>query len=131
VQINVIKMATIARFAGTNNICPRVHFVEAASFEVMFEAGIRPDMLQSPEFDYVVKPVVSCPSTRWRSFASFQLPPTPMMIFPVGVEHALDMPVQDAEHSDPRVQQRRAILRRHDQGLNGSLPVRGLVLGLR
>jgi hypothetical protein len=52
-QINVIKMATIARFAGTN-ICPRVHFVEAASFEVMFEAGIRPDMLQSTEFGNVV-----------------------------------------------------------------------------
>jgi hypothetical protein len=53
-QINAIKMATIAKFAGTKNICPRVHFVEAASFEVMFEAGIRPDMLQSPEFGYVV-----------------------------------------------------------------------------
>jgi len=53
-QINVIKMATIARFAGTKDICPRVHFVEAASFEVMFEAGIQPDMLQSTEFGNVV-----------------------------------------------------------------------------
>ena len=53
-QINVIKMATIARFAGTKNICPRVHFVEAASFKVMVEAGIRPEMLQSTEFGNVV-----------------------------------------------------------------------------
>ncbi|MDB5603460.1 MAG: hypothetical protein JWP25_360 [Bradyrhizobium sp.] len=53
-QINAIKMATIARFAGTKNICPRVHFVEAASFKVMADAGIRPDMLQSTEFGNVV-----------------------------------------------------------------------------
>jgi hypothetical protein len=47
-------MATIARFAGTKNLCPHVHFVEAASFKVMVDAGIRPDMLQSSEFNYVV-----------------------------------------------------------------------------
>jgi hypothetical protein len=53
-QINAIKMATIARFAGTKNICPRVHFVEDASFKMMADAGIRPDMLQSTEFGNVV-----------------------------------------------------------------------------
>jgi hypothetical protein len=53
-QISAVKMATIARFAGTKNICPHVHFVEAASFKVMADAGIEPDMLQSPEFGDVV-----------------------------------------------------------------------------
>jgi hypothetical protein len=53
-QISAIKMATIARFAGTKNICPLVHFVEAASFEVMTDAGIGPDMFQSTEFGNVV-----------------------------------------------------------------------------
>src|ERR1700759_2317686 len=57
-QINAIKMATIARFAGTKNICPRVHFVEAASFKVMVEAGIRPEMLQSTEFGNAVMEAV-------------------------------------------------------------------------
>jgi len=57
-QINAIKMATIARFAGTKNICPRVHFVEAASFKVMVEAGIRPEMIQSTEFGNVVMEAV-------------------------------------------------------------------------
>jgi hypothetical protein len=53
-QLSAIKMATIARFAGTKNICPYVHFVEAASFKVMADAGIQPDILQSPEFGNVV-----------------------------------------------------------------------------
>ena len=57
-KINAIKMATIARFAGTKNICPRVHFVEAASFKVMVEAGIRPEMIQSTEFGNVVMEAV-------------------------------------------------------------------------
>jgi hypothetical protein len=53
-QISAVKMATIARFAGTKNICPHVHFGEAASFKVMADAGIEPDLLQSPEFGDVV-----------------------------------------------------------------------------
>jgi len=53
-QIMAIKMATIARYAGTNNICPRFHFNETASFKVMIDAGVRPEMLQSVEFGNVV-----------------------------------------------------------------------------
>jgi hypothetical protein len=52
-QINAIKMATIARFAGTSNNCPGVHFSETASFKVMIDANIRPEILQSPEYGYV------------------------------------------------------------------------------
>jgi hypothetical protein len=53
-QITAIKMVTIARFAGTKNICPRFHFVEAASFRAMAGAGIPPEMLDSQEYRNVV-----------------------------------------------------------------------------
>lgn len=53
-QILAIKMATIARYGGTNNICPRFHFNEIASFKVMADAGIRPETLNSTEFSNVV-----------------------------------------------------------------------------
>ena len=54
-----------------------------------------------------------------------------MMIFPVGVEHPLDVPVQRPHDADPRMQRRPAILRCHDQRLDGGLPVRAFVLSLR
>jgi hypothetical protein len=53
-QIMAIKVATIARFAGTHDNCPGVQFSENASFKVMIDAGIRPEMLGSTEFSNVV-----------------------------------------------------------------------------
>jgi hypothetical protein len=53
------------------------------------------------------------------------------MILPVGVEHPLDVAVQRPQHPDPRMHQRSAILRRHDQRLDGGLPFLALALGLR
>jgi hypothetical protein len=48
IQINAIKMTTIARYAGTGKICPRFHFNEIASFKVMADAGIKPDKPLGP-----------------------------------------------------------------------------------
>jgi hypothetical protein len=53
-QIMAIKVATIARFAGTHDNCPGVQFNENASFKVMIDAGVRPEMLGSTEFSNVV-----------------------------------------------------------------------------
>ena len=53
-QIRAIKLATIARFAGTKNTCPRVHFVEVASFKAMADTGIAADVIRSTEFGNVV-----------------------------------------------------------------------------
>jgi hypothetical protein len=53
-QIRAIKLATIARFAGTKNTCPRVHFVEVASFKAMADTGIGADVIGSTEFSNVV-----------------------------------------------------------------------------
>ena len=49
-QINAIKMTTIARFAGSNNTCPRFHVVERSVFEEMADGGIPSARLDTQEF---------------------------------------------------------------------------------
>ena len=44
-----------------------------------------------------------------------QLPPPPMRVLPVGVEHPLDVTVQRPQHSDPRMHQEVAALGGTDQ----------------
>ena len=59
-----------------------------------------------------------------------QLPPSRMRVLPVGVEHAIDVPVQRPQHPDPRVHQRPATVRHHDQRLDGGLSFPKVQLGL-
>jgi hypothetical protein len=66
-----------------------------------------------------------------RSLVSLQLAPSPTRVFAVGIEHTLDVAVQRPQHTDPRMHQRPAILRSHDQRLDGGLPLRAFVFGLR
>jgi hypothetical protein len=59
-----------------------------------------------------------------------QFPLPPMVILAVG-EDTLDVAVQSLHHADPRMHRRAATFGRHDQHLNGRLPLRVLLLGLR
>jgi hypothetical protein len=54
-----------------------------------------------------------------------------MRVFPIGVEHALDVPVQRPNDADAGVHQWPATFCGHHQGLGRSLPFRELLLGLR
>jgi hypothetical protein len=47
----------------------------------------------------------------------------------IGVKRPFDVSVQRSQHSDPRVHQRPAIFRRHDQRFAGRLPFRKVSLG--
>jgi hypothetical protein len=51
------------------------------------------------------------------------------VIFPVGIEHAFDVPVQRPHDADPRKHRRPARRRNQDQRFHGRLPFRGFVLG--
>ena len=59
-----------------------------------------------------------------------QLPPSPMRVLAVGIEHALDVAVQRPHDADPCEHRRPARGRDQDQRLHRSLPLLGLVLGL-
>ena len=52
------------------------------------------------------------------------------MILAFRIEHALDVPVQRAQHSDPRVHQEVPAFRGTDQAVNRGLPFPGLLFGL-
>src|SRR5271169_4863506 len=54
-----------------------------------------------------------------------------MRVFPVGVEHPLDVAIKRSHDTNTRMHQWPAILRRHDQCLDGGLPLRALMFGLR
>jgi hypothetical protein len=54
-----------------------------------------------------------------------QLPPSPMMTLPVGIEHPLNMPVQRPHDADPRQHRRPAQRRDQHQGFDCGLPFRG------
>src|SRR5258708_6557943 len=60
-----------------------------------------------------------------------QLPAAPMMVFAIGIEHALDVAVQCPHDADARKHRRPARGRDQDQSFHGRLPVGSLVLGLR
>jgi hypothetical protein len=60
-----------------------------------------------------------------------QFPPTPMMVFAIGIEDTLDVSVQRSHNADPREHRRAARCRDQDQRFHGCLPFRGLMLGLR
>src|ERR1700688_232931 len=53
-QINAIRMTTIARFAGSDDTCPRYHVIMSAVFEEMREADIPPELLETQEFKNAV-----------------------------------------------------------------------------
>ena len=53
-----------------------------------------------------------------------QFPPTPMMVFAIGIEHALDVAVQRSHDADAREHRRAA--RDQDQGFHSGLPLRRL-----
>ena len=54
-----------------------------------------------------------------------------MVLFAIGVEHALDVAVQRPHDADPREYRGTARRRDQDQGFHCCLPLRGLVLVLR
>jgi hypothetical protein len=55
-----------------------------------------------------------------------------MMLFAIGIEHALDVSVKRSRNADARHHRRAAVAFGYqDQDFNGSLPLLGLVLGLR
>jgi hypothetical protein len=47
-QLNAIKMATIARYAG--DYCPRYRVIESATFEELRDGEIPPALLSTPAF---------------------------------------------------------------------------------
>jgi hypothetical protein len=53
------------------------------------------------------------------------------MIFPVGIEHALDVTVQRLHHADARKHRITVVLGDQQQRLHCSLPFLGIVLSLR
>jgi hypothetical protein len=64
------------------------------------------------------------PLVRRRIYLSIalQLPLAPMRVFAIGVEYALDIPIKRREYANPRMHQRPADLRSHDQRLGRGLP---------
>ena len=54
-----------------------------------------------------------------------------MRVFPIGLEHALDVPIERPQDADARMHHRPATLCRHDQHLGRGLPFREVLLGLR
>jgi hypothetical protein len=54
-----------------------------------------------------------------------------MVVFPIGIKLADDLPVQRPHDANPRKHRRAAGRRDQDQGLHCRLPVRGFVLGFR
>jgi hypothetical protein len=63
-------------------------------------------------------------------FVSLQLPLSPMGLFPLGIEHPLDMTVQRLHDPDPRHHRRTASRHQH-QYLDRRLPFVALLVGLR
>jgi hypothetical protein len=64
-------------------------------------------------------------------FIPLQLAAAPMRVFPVTVEHALDVSVQGPHDADARVHQWPAVFGRHDQRLGRCLPFLQVLLSLR
>ena len=73
-----------------------------------------------------------CEQKRTLSLACLIDPvPTPMMVFPIGVEHTLDVTVERPHNADARKHCRPIVFRDQDQGFHGCLPLWCLVLGFR
>jgi hypothetical protein len=52
-QINTVKMTSIARYAGTHNVCPRYHIIENAVFAEWVDAKIPKEMVGTTYFENV------------------------------------------------------------------------------
>jgi hypothetical protein len=65
------------------------------------------------------------------SSIALQLPLSPMRVFAIGIEHALDVAVQRSHDADARQHRRPPVRRDRDQGFHCRLPFRRRGLGLR
>ena len=66
-----------------------------------------------------------------QSTIACQLAATPMMVFPVSIEHALDVTVQCPRHADAREHRITAALGDQQQRLHRRLPFFGIMLRAR
>ena len=60
-----------------------------------------------------------------------QLPLTPMMVFPIRIENALDVPIERTQHPDAGMHDRPSTFGRQNQRLDCVLPFLVALLGLR
>jgi hypothetical protein len=59
------------------------------------------------------KDPAACPSARKPSMVSLQFTPSPMVVFAIGIEHALDVPVKRPHDADARKHGRSAASHQH------------------
>jgi hypothetical protein len=64
---------------------------------------------------------VICRFLRQSSFVPLELPAPPMMLFAIGIEDALDVPVKRPHDTDARKHRRSADRRNQDQGFHRRL----------